>query len=300
MTASPFPALNDSNLKVALIEGSNSYSYAAVNERINRFATGLLGTESDLNEERIAFFIPASLDYVTVMHGVWRAGGIAVPLNVASAVAELEHYLSSASVTRMVANGKYQESLKELCATLNIQLVSVDDVLASSPGNLPAIEPSRRAMMLFTSGTTNKPKGVVCSHKTIQAQITTLIDAWQWSSDDVIPLFLPLHHIHGIINILSCGLWAGATVHLYNKFDIPKITQEIVADTYTVFMAVPTIYVKLIQYFDSIETAEVEKICDGFARMRLNISGSAACPVKLFNQWKSLTGQVLLERYGMT
>ena len=300
MTASPFPALNDSNLKVALIEGSNSYSYAAVNERINRFATGLLGTESDLNEERIAFFIPASLDYVTVMHGVWRAGGIAVPLNVASAVAELEHYLSSASVTRMVANGKYQESLKELCATLNIQLVSVDDVLASSPGNLPAIEPSRRAMMLVTSGTTNKPKGVVCSHKTIQAQITTLIDAWQWSSDYVIPLFLPLHHIHGIINILSCGLWAGATVHLYNKFDIPKITQEIVADTYTVFMAVPTIYVKLIQYFDSIETAEVEKICDGFARMRLNISGSAACPVKLFNQWKSLTGQVLLERYGMT
>ncbi len=300
MTASPFPAFNSTSQKVALIEGSDSYTYGAVNERINRFATGLLGTASDLNEERIAFFIPASLDYVTVMHGVWRAGGIAVPLNVASAVAELKHYLSSASVTRMVANGKYQDSLRELCATLNIQLVSVDDVLAASAGSLPEIAPSRRAMMLFTSGTTNKPKGVVCSHKTIQAQITTLIDAWQWSSDDVIPLFLPLHHIHGIINILSCGLWAGATVHLYSKFDIPKITQEIVNDTYTVFMAVPTIYVKLIQYFDSIEAAEVEKICDGFARMRLNISGSAACPVKLFNQWKNLTGQVLLERYGMT
>ena len=65
-------------------------------------------------------------------------------------------------------------------------------------------------------------------------------------------------------------------------------------------MAVPTIYVKLIQYFDSIDKDQVQKICDGFARMRLNISGSAACPVKLFNQWQSLTGQVLLERYGMT
>jgi malonyl-CoA/methylmalonyl-CoA synthetase len=300
MTASAFPALNSSNEKVALVEANTSYTYAAVNQRINRFATGLLGSSADLDEERIAFFIPASLDYVTVMHGIWRAGGIAVPLNVACAVAELEHYLSCASVTRMVANDEYQDSLRELCAALDIQLVSVEDVLAQTAGELPEIDISRRAMMLFTSGTTNKPKGVVCSHKTIHAQITTLIDAWQWSSDDVIPLFLPLHHIHGIVNILSCGLWSGATVHLYNKFDIPKICQEIVADTYTVFMAVPTIYVKLIQYFDSTDAAEVRPICDGFGRMRLNISGSAACPVKLFNQWQDLTGQVLLERYGMT
>ena len=61
-----------------------------------------------------------------------------------------------------------------------------------------------------------------------------------------------------------------------------------------------TIYVKLIQYFETIEDAEVKIICDGFRPMRLNISGSAACPVKLFNQWKELTGQILLERYGMT
>ena len=116
----------------------------------------------------------------------------------------------------------------------------------------------------------------------------------------MIPLFLPVHHIHGIINILSCGLWAGATVHLFAKFDIPKITAEIVAGSYNVFMAVPTIYVKLIQYFDTIDADEVQKICDGFRPMRLNISGSAACPVKLFEQWQQLTGQVLLERYGMT
>jgi len=69
-------------------------------------------------------------------------------------------------------------------------------------------------------------------------------------------------------------------------------------------MAVPTIYVKLIQHFDTLSAQgsdeEVKAICDGFRAMRLNISGSAACPVKLFNQWRELTGQVLLERYGMT
>lgn len=300
MAVDAFPHLKNDNDKVALVEGDNSYSYGEVNKRIDRFATGLLGAKTDLEEERIAFFIPASLDYVTVMHGVWRAGGIAVPLNVASAVSELDHYLTCASVTRMIANGEYQESLKELCAELNIELMSVDDVLAETAGDLPVLDENRRAMMLFTSGTTNKPKGVVSTHKTIVAQITTLIDAWEWTSDDVIPLFLPLHHIHGIINILSCGLWAGATVHLFAKFDIPKITQEVTAGTYNVFMAVPTIYVKLIQYFDSIDNAEVAQICDGFKDMRLNISGSAACPVKLFRQWQELTGQVLLERYGMT
>ena len=295
-----FPYLHNDSDRVALVEADNTYTYSEVNSRVNRFATGLLGNKDDLQEERIAFFMPASLDYVTTMHGVWRAGGIAVPLNVASAVSELDHYLSCASVTRMVANAEYQESLRDLCASLNIELMSADEVLADAAGPLPKLTPERRAMMLFTSGTTNKPKGVVSTHKTIHAQITTLIDAWEWSENDVIPLFLPLHHIHGIINILSCGLWAGATVHLFAKFDIPKISHQIVAGTYNVFMAVPTIYVKLIQYFDSIDPAEVQKICDGFKDMRLNISGSAACPVKLFNQWKGLTGQVLLERYGMT
>lgn len=289
MAELPFPYLHNDSERVALVEADNTYTYSEVNSRVNRFATGLLGNKDDLQEERIAFFMPASLDYVTTMHGVWRAGGIAVPLNVASAVSELDHYLSCASVTRMVANAEYQESLRDLCASLNIELISAEDVLADVAGPLPKLTPERRAMMLFTSGTTNKPKGVVSTHKTIHAQITTLIDAWEWSENDVIPLFLPLHHIHGIINILSCGLWAGATVHLFAKFDIPKISQQIVAGTYNVFMAVPTIYVKLIQYFDSIDPAEVQKICHGFKDMRLNISGSAACPVKLFNQWKGLT-----------
>jgi len=300
MQSDSFPQLYDGNTRTALVDGNQVVSYGELNQRINRFATGLLGDKDDLQEERIAFFIPASLDYVTAMHGIWRAGGIAVPLNVASAVKELDHYLRNARVTRMIANGKYRESLRDLCDELNIELLSVNEVMADEAGTLPEITPSRRAMMLFTSGTTNKPKGVVSTHLTIRAQITTLIEAWAWTENDVIPLFLPLHHIHGIINILSCGLWAGACVHLFSKFDIPRITDQIIAGAYNVFMAVPTIYVKLIQYFDTIEPARVQQICEGFKSMRLNISGSAACPVKLFNQWQELTGQVLLERYGMT
>lgn len=301
MNTAFFPTLRNDNHAIALVDGEQQFSYSDLHQRSLRLASGLLGEHADLQEQRIAFFIPASLDYVTVMHGIWRAGGIAVPLNVASAVNELEHYLSSAGVSLLVVNQEWQsEALVALCKHLEIALVSVDSLLSDTISPLPEISPERRCVMLFTSGTTSKPKGVVHTHRSISAQITCLLQAWAWSDNDVIPLFLPLHHVHGIINVLCCGLWAGATVHLFAKFDLDKITEQVKTNTYTVFMAVPTIYVKLIQYFEQLDQPTVKQICAGFAAMRLNISGSAACPVKLFNQWQALTGQVLLERYGMT
>lgn len=300
MNDTPFSPLNDSNGDIALVDGSDAFSYAEVNSRVNRFAAGLMAGARDLDEERIAFLIPASLDYVTALHGIWRAGGIAIPLNAASAEAELEHCLASAGVTRVVANLDRQRPIRNLCDSLGIGLLSVDDVLTNNQEQLPTIDATRRAMILFTSGTTSKPKGVVLTHRAIRAQVTTLVDAWHWNQDDVIPLFLPLHHIHGIINVLSCALWIGATVHLMPKLNIPVLCEQVVAGTFNVFMAVPTIYVKLINHFESLDTSDAKTICAGFGRMRLNVSGSAACPVKVFDQWQALTGQVLLERYGMT
>ena len=300
MNDAAFQRLNDDNEKIALVDADTQYSYRETNARINQFAAGLLAGKDDLDEERVAVLIPASLDYVTVLHGIWRAGGIAIPLNVASAEAELQHYLNSAGVTRVIANREHQGAVHTLCKELNIELLAVDDVLVNAPGALPKLAAERRAMILFTSGTTNKPKGVVITHNAIRAQITTLLTAWEWSEDDVIPLFLPLHHIHGIINVLSCALWCGATVHLMSKLDMPKLCVEIEADSYSVFMAVPTIYVKIIDYLEGLDADHAKAVSDGFGRMRLNVSGSAACPVKVFNQWQELTGQTLLERYGMT
>ena len=116
----------------------------------------------------------------------------------------------------------------------------------------------------------------------------------------MIPLFLPLHHVHGIINVLSCALWAGATVHVMPKLDLGQLCRQVADDVFSVFMAVPTIYVKLIDYLEALEDEQTDVICEGFANMRLNVSGSAACPIEVFEDWRRLTGQALLERYGMT
>jgi malonyl-CoA/methylmalonyl-CoA synthetase len=286
--------------KVALVEGGNAFTYAQVESRIVQFASGLLAGRSDLEEARVAFLIPAGVDYVTALHGAWRAGGIAIPLNVASAESEWEHCLTGAGVTQVIANEQTLGSIEGLCNRLAIPVATVSDTRTDRVSPLPELAPTRRAMIVFTSGTTSKPKGAVTTHGNIAAQIETLITAWEWQADDVIPLFLPLHHVHGIINVLSCALCAGATVYAMPKLDLATLCAQVAADTYSVFMAVPTIYVKLIDYFENHEDQDVEGICEGFANMRLNVSGSAACPVEVFGEWQQLTGQVLLERYGMT
>ena len=294
------PLNQDQPDKVALIDGGRAHTYREVNDRVARFASGLLAGTGDLEEARIAFLISASLDYVTALHGVWRAGGIAVPLNVAAAEAELEHCLASTGVARLVVDSAHRERITTLSESLGVEVLSVDQVIAQEIAPLPILAPERRALIVFTSGTTSKPKGVVTTHRNIEAQITTLIEAWAWQAEDVIPLVLPLHHVHGIINVLSCALWAGATVHLMPKLDLETLCAQVAEDTFSVFMAVPTIYVKLIDYVQALDPQQATLICEGFANMRLNVSGSAACPVEVFEAWRDLTGQILLERYGMT
>ena len=285
---------------VALVDGDHFWTYAEVESRVLHCASGLLGGRADLEEARIALLMPASVDYVTVLHGIWAAGGIAIPLNVAATESEWEHCLTSAGVTLVVAAQPHLSSIQGLCDRLSMPVGTLDQYWANTLSPLPALSSERRAMIVFTSGTTSKPKGAVTTHGNIAAQIGTLIDAWAWEAEDVIPLFLPLHHVHGIINVLSCALWAGAAVHLMPKLDLHALCARVATDTFTVFMAVPTIYVKLIDHLQALDDDEADVICEGFANMRLNVSGSAACPVGVFEEWRHLTGQVLLERYGMT
>jgi len=284
---------------IAIVTGDQSLSYSDLLTRSAGVASCLLAGADDLGEERIAFYLPGSIDYALVMWGIWRAGGVAVPLNIAASTADLEHVFATTGVARLIVGDGAPAHIHELCDRMNVAVLRVAD-LGGSPVALPGIAPDRRAMILFTSGTTSKPKGVVTTHANITAQVRTLIDAWGWGEDDSIPLFLPMHHVHGIINVLSCALWAGARVETFEKFEASSICARVADGAYSLFMAVPTIYVKLIDYLNGLQVAERQRICDGFRAMRLMISGSAALPVKIHEDWQALTGQVLLERYGMT
>jgi malonyl-CoA/methylmalonyl-CoA synthetase len=127
-----------------------------------------------------------------------------------------------------------------------------------------------------------------------------LVDAWEWHKDDFIPLILPLHHIHGIINALSCPLWIGASVDILGAFEVEKVVEAVCKNNYSVFTAVPTIYFSLIDKIEHMAGKELELIQTKFKEMRLMMSGSAALAPEIHKKWSELTGQDLLERYGMT
>jgi malonyl-CoA/methylmalonyl-CoA synthetase len=274
-------------------------TYDELLSRSAELAQTLLSSDMDLNEARVAQFLPAGPDYVVGQWATWRAGGVFVPLCHSATLAEWEYTLADSECSTLLCQAdSLPTQLRDLCNRRAIRMVPVDSTARGSAPPLPTMDLQRRAMILYTSGTTNKPKGVVSTHANIQAQIECLIDAWRWRSTDRIPLFLPLHHVHGIINVLCCALWSGATVETFPRFDASAVLERVRADAYTLFMAVPTIYVKLIETLRALPDSD--DIRSAFGRLRLMVSGSAALPAKIHQEWFDLTSQKLLERYGMT
>ena len=162
------------------------------------------------------------------------------------------------------------------------------------------MDPARGALIIYTSGTTSKPKGVLSTHSSLTAQITSLIDAWEWNGSDRSILMLPLHHVHGLVNVLCCSLWSGATCEMPGGFDVDQIWNRIKGVDLTVFMAVPTVYSRLMTAWEAATEVDQKAMSEGCSRLRLMVCGSAALPVSMFNKWKSISGHALLERYGMS
>lgn len=286
--------------RIAFCTPDASHTYQELLDRSAEIAVELLQDQIDLQEARVALLVSPGFEYTASQWAIWRAGGIKLPICLSATEPEWEYVLSDSQVSTVIADTANALKIAPLCKRLGVRLMNVSDIHVDALKDLPDIDVNRRAMILYTSGTTNKPKGVVTTHANIQAQIESLIQAWEWSSEDRIPMFLPLHHIHGIINIIGCALWSGATVEPFTRFEMNAILKRVRVDAYTLFMAVPTIYVKLIQMLEEADDQDRFDIVAGFKKMRLMVSGSAALPASVHERWAQLTGQKLLERYGMT
>ncbi|MCB1278678.1 acyl-CoA synthetase [Prosthecobacter sp.] len=277
-----------------------SHTYQQLLDRSSQIAVELLQDQSELQEARVALLVAPGFEYTASQWAIWRAGGMKLPICLSATESEWEYALTDSQVGVVIADASNAPKIASLCQKIGVRLVNVSGINGNAVKALPDIDVNRRAMILYTSGTTSKPKGVVTTHANIQAQIESLVQAWEWSAEDRIPMFLPLHHIHGIINITGCALWSGAVVEPFARFEMNAILERVRDDAYTLFMAVPTIYVKLIQALEAACESDRAAIVAGFKKMRLMVSGSAALPASVHQQWTALTGQELLERYGMT
>uniref|UniRef100_A0A146S230 Malonate--CoA ligase ACSF3, mitochondrial n=1 Tax=Fundulus heteroclitus TaxID=8078 RepID=A0A146S230_FUNHE len=307
--------------RLAIVDSSGRHSYKqlycsslALSSRISATLNSGLG---GLDGRRISFLCANDASYVVAQWAAWMSGGTAVPLYRKHPLSELEYIISDSQTSLLVAAHPYGETLEPLAQKLGLpcltlpptsDLHTVDDVGTPSGEEENAIRDwaDRPAMIIYTSGTTGRPKGVLHTHSSIQAMVQCLVSEWAWSKDDVILHTLPLHHVHGIVNKLLCPLWVGATCVMLPEFQPQKVWEMLLsfkAPVVNVFMAVPTIYSKLIQYYDQHFTQPhvkdfVKAVCK--ERIRLMVSGSAALPLPTLQRWEEITGHTLLERYGMT
>lgn len=286
--------------KTAIVEGLNKWSYQDLLDGSENFASCLLDRSDHLRGGRVAFMVDPGFDYVKVQWAIWRAGGIAVPLCLTHPLPSLQYVLEDTEASIIVVSSQYLSILKDYASDKNIRLITTNESVVTSEKSLPIIDRSDPALILYTSGTTNKPKGVVLTHGNLEAQMDNLIDAWKWSEEDHTLCVLPLHHVHGIVNVIGCSMLAGATCEFIPNFSAEKIFELFLKNQINVFMAVPTIYYKLIAYWESLPEGKQKIIHTSLKQFRLMVCGSAALPVSTMEKWERISGHLLLERYGMT
>lgn len=287
----------------ALVMGEQRWSYAELAARTHRWATAY--REFGLQPaERVAIYTPPVLELVPALLGAIVAGLVAVPVNPRYPAAELRHVLTDSGAAMLL-------TAPELARRVDVALPHPVHTLRPDPdGSLPdfssraeATEPEdlppplqgATALLIYTSGTTGRSKGVMLSNRAIDAGIGALTRSWRWSSTDVLSLALPLFHVHGLGIGIFGALMHGVTIVLHPKFDPESIVRDFGEHGATIFMGVPTMYARLLEYLEANPGSS-----SALRSARLFTSGSAALPARDFERFEKLTGHRILERYGMT
>ncbi|XP_008051345.1 acyl-CoA synthetase family member 3, mitochondrial [Carlito syrichta] len=298
--------------RTALVDQHGCHTYTELYSRSLRLSQELcrLRGGSNLGGERVSFLCANDVSYVVAQWATWMGGGVAVPLYRQHPTPQLEYVIRDSRSSIVIAGEEYAALLSPVAEKLGVSLLPLTPAVyhgSAEEGHVPVQEwRDHGAMIIYTSGTTGIPKGVLSTHGNLRAMVTGLVHKWAWTKDDVILHVLPLHHVHGVVNKLLCPLWVGATCVMLPEFSAQQVWEKFLSSEtprINVFMAVPTIYAKLMDYHDRHFTQPhvqdfVRAICK--EKIRLMVSGSAALPVPLLERWKRITGHTLLERYGMT
>ncbi|MHA8064668.1 acyl-CoA synthetase [Aquirufa aurantiipilula] len=285
---------------IALLSGSKAYSYSTLIDQAENIAGILLENQADLHQSPVAYMVEPGFAYVSAQWGIWLAGGIAAPVALAHPLDSIKYILQDTGAKTFICSASFTSLLSDFCREAGVRLIVWEDKPESRQVSLPEVPIDRGAMILYTSGTTSLPKGVLSTHHGIESQIKSLVEAWKYTTNDHTLCVLPLHHIHGIINVISATLYVGGKVEFLPQFSPEEIFTRFKQGALNVFMAVPTIYFKLIAYLESLTESERKELKTCMQAFRLMISGSAALPVSVMEKWEILSGQRLLERYGMT
>jgi long-chain acyl-CoA synthetase len=283
----------------SLSQDLSETSYAQLNTCANQVATALIhmGVRPG---DHIALCAPNSIDWLAFYFGILKAGGVAVSLSSQLKGDELEFQIKH-SRSKLVFT--FDEKLNDLSRFRGAgwleKVISPQgdldfkDLLNMGSGSFTAIErdPSDTALIIYTSGSLGRPKGVMITHENVNTAIQNIMFYEQSSAKDRTLLFLPFNHAFGQVHIMNGTILSAGCLELMSSVDLERILELMACGRLTKLFAVSTVYVRLL--------AE-ERLKEKMGALRFCMSSGGATPPEVIRQWEERTGQLLYEAYGST
>jgi malonyl-CoA/methylmalonyl-CoA synthetase len=236
----------------------------------------------------VSLYAPNSLSWITAYLGAIYLGATVNAINPAYKQEELRHIITDAAPLLVLTDTPGLNVVRAVAPNTSAALV--DEVPQGKAPARAELKPEDPALLLYTSGTTGRPKGALLDHGNMLAQARGVVEAWRWESRDRLVHALPLFHVHGLGIAFHGALVAGASLTLI-PFSPEAVVEELKRDG-TMFFGVPAMYHRLVEHLEQ-HPADLKHV-------RLFVAGSAPLPPALFERAERALGQPVLERYGIT
>ena len=288
--------------KTAIVFEGTHLTYKSLNARVNRLANALVA-EGIARGDRVVLYLPNIPAFAIGYLATVRIGAIAVSANAMLKAEELKYLLNDAGAVllfttgELLANvsiGQYPQLRKiVVCEGDGAGHPTLDDWLNASQETFSAadMDPQDPAVLLYTSGTTGFPKGATLTHGNVVSNTWTTVHHAGFTADDRMILFLPLFHVFGQNFIMNATFLACATLVLHRRFVPDQVLASIREDKVTMFFAVPTIYIHLLNM--DVDPADL-------ASIRYEFSAAASMPQEISARWTERYGRPVYEGYGLT
>ena len=260
-------------------------------ERTRLGAGGLAGAGLEPGD-RLVLSAATSAEFVVAYLSALRAGIVVVPINTAYTQTEVQRIVRDARpAAAAVQDDERAGWVREASATpIEVFGLDLDTGAGGGAAEIDRAAGDDPALLVYTSGTTGQPKGAQLTHGNLLASATAVEIAWRWETADRLLLALPLFHVHGLGVGINGSMCAGGSIALRPRFDAQDVADQCAKSGVSLFFGVPTMYQRLVT---SGHAAALKPL-------RLLVSGSAPLPAELAHEVAGQTGQMPLERYGMT
>jgi malonyl-CoA/methylmalonyl-CoA synthetase len=271
--------------QAALEFDDRTYTFGEIDTRSSRMATALRQRDIEPGD-RVCVYLGNCVDIIDLYLACLKLGAVFVPINILYREREIAHIVSDAKPKCVVTRG-------ELTASVPVWQIADLPGDAAPLEDRMAVDGDAPAALVYTSGTTGTSKGAILTHNNFAANALTLLTCWQMTAEDRLLLALPLFHVHALGNGLHCWLMGGFRMRLLARFEHQKAAAELLEFRPTIFFGVPTMYIRLLDT----PAGAAREIGGG---VRLFVCGSAPLPAQVLEDFRTLFGHVILERYGMT